>query len=119
MAAEIIEAVDGLVRIRVWEQMRIADLQMLQEACIALMDQGHTVRLLIVLENFQGWEPSDDWDKTGFMLDRDRQIKKMAFVGVEQWRDQACAFVAKGLRKFEIEYFLPSECTEAERWLQE
>jgi hypothetical protein len=71
-----------------------------------------------MLENFQGWEPSHAWETTGFMLDRDRQIQKMAFVGVEKWRDQTCAFVAKGLRKFEIEYFLPSESAEAERWLQ-
>lgn len=119
MAAEIIESTDGLVRIRIWDQMCIADLQMLQEACKALMDQGYTIRLLIILENFQGWESSHDWETTGFMLDRDSQIQKMAFVGVEQWRDQMCAFVAKGLRKFKIEYFSPSACAEAERWLQE
>ena len=82
------------------------------------MNRGHGLRLLIMLENFQGWEQTSAWEQTAFMPDQDRQMQKMAIVGDAQWRDQACAFVAKGLRSFEIEYFLPSECAEAESWLK-
>ncbi len=118
MACEIIQAEAGIVRIRISEQMCVEDLRRAQETCIALMNKGGILKLLIMLENFQGWEHSSAWAETAFMADQDRQIQKVAFVGDEQWRDQACAFIGKGLREFEIKYFLPSACAEAERWLQ-
>jgi len=118
MACEIIQAEKKVVHIRISELMCVADLRILQETCMALMNKVETLKLLIVLENFQGWEQSSAWAQTAFMGDQAGQIQKMAFVGDEQWRDQACAFVGKGLRTFEIEYFLPSALAEAERWLQ-
>lgn len=118
MACEIIGIDGDLQRIRISGVMCVADLLTLQEASLKLIRQGSTIRVLVMLENFQGWEQSSAWEQTAFMPDQDRQMQKMAIVGDEQWRDQACAFVAKGLRSFEIEYFLPSEFAEAERWLQ-
>jgi hypothetical protein len=117
MAYEIIQAGEGVVRVRISGEMCVADLRMLQETCVALMNKGGILKLLIMFENFQGWEHSSAWEQTDFMPDQDKQIQKMAFVGEEQWRDKACAFVGKGLRTFEIEYFLPSALAEAERWL--
>ena len=118
MACKIIQAGAGIVRIRISEQMCVEDLHSAHETCIALMKKGGILKLLVMLENFHGWEHSSAWAETVFMADQDRQIQKMAFVGDEQWRDQACAFVGKGLRSFEIEYFVPSASAEADRWLQ-
>jgi hypothetical protein len=118
MASEIIGIEGDVVRIRISGVMRVADLRMLQASGLELIRQGNKLRLLILLEDFQGWEQSGDWANTGFLPDQDRGLQKIAFVGDEQWRDQACAFVAQGLRPFAIEYFASSARAEAERWLQ-
>ena len=118
MACEILGSEGPVLRIRISGVMSVADLLMLQEASLELIRQGNNIRALVMLENFQGWEHSSAWNQTSFMPDQEKQLQKMAFVGDEQWRDKACAFVGKGLRTFEIDYFLPSACAEAERWLQ-
>ncbi len=118
MACEITQAGEDVVRIRISGQMCVADLRRVHETCIALMNKGGILKLLIMFENFQGWEHSSAWEQTDFMPDQGGQIRKLAFVGDEQWREKACAFVGKGLRTFEIEYFLSSALAEAERWLQ-
>jgi hypothetical protein len=118
MASEIIKAEGAVVRIRISGIMRVADLRKLQTSGLELIRQGNKLRLLVLLEDFQGWEQSGDWADTGFMPDQDRGIHKIAIVGDEQWRDQTCAFVAQGLRPFAIEYFALSAQAEAERWLQ-
>ena len=118
MACEIIKTEGDLVRIRISGIMRVADLRTLQASGLELIRQGNKLRLLVLLENFEGWEQSGDWANTGFLPDQDRGIHKIAIVGDEQWRDQACAFVAQGLRPFAIEYFASSAQAEAERWLQ-
>lgn len=118
MACEIIKTNNDLVRIRISGIMRVADLRNLQATGMDLIRKGHKLRLLVLLENFQGWEQSGAWADTGFLPDQDRGIQKIAFVGDEKWRDQACAFVAQGLRPFAIEYFASSAQAEAERWLQ-
>jgi hypothetical protein len=118
MACEITQAGEDVVRIRISGQMCVSDLRMAHETLMAIMNKGGILKLLIMFENFQGWEHSSAWEQTSFMPDQDKQIQKMAFVGEEQWRDKVYAFAGKGLRTFEMEYFQPSECAEAERWLQ-
>ena len=118
MACEIIKTNGDLVHIRISGIMRVADLRTLQASGLELIRQGNKLRLLVLLENFEGWEQSGDWADTGFLPDQDRGIHRIAIVGDEQWRDQTCAFVAQGLRPFAIEYFASSAQAEAERWLQ-
>jgi len=99
--------------------MSVADLRKLQDAGLDVIKQGVKVRLLVLLEAFQGWEHSGDWATAGLLPDQDRGIHRIAIVGDEQWRDRACAFVARGLRPFAIEYFAPSDRAGAETWVQE
>jgi len=118
MASEIIGIEGDGVRVRISGQMSVTDLRRLQSAGMELIRQGRKLRVLVLLEDFQGWEHSGDWDATGFLSDQERGMQKIAIVGDEQWRDQTCAFVAKGLRPFAIEYFASAARTEAEDWVQ-
>ncbi len=108
----------GVLCARISGTMSVADLRRLQDAGLDVIKQGVKLRLLVLLEDFRGWERSGDWATAGLLPEQDRDIQKIAIVGDEQWRDQACAFVARGLRSFEIEYFASSARAEAGRWLQ-
>ena len=52
-----------------------------------------------------------------FMTEHDQEITKIAVVGEEQWRDLVFAFLAKGFRQAEVEYFLPGDLAKARAWL--
>jgi hypothetical protein len=48
----------------------------------------------------------------------DQDIAKIAVVGDEQWRDFAYAFLAKGFRQAQVEYFLAADLEKARAWLE-
>jgi hypothetical protein len=118
MAGEILRIDGEIVHVRLKGIMKPTDLQSLQTAGKKLIDQGIKPRLLVTLDDFQGWEKGVDWDDVGFMLTEGKNIIKMAIVGDERWKEDVFAFVAKGLRPTEIEFFALSALKEAERWVR-
>lgn len=117
MAYEIIRIEGGTLYLRISGVMKLTDHQSLQNAGMGLMAQGNKLRLLVTLEDFQGWEKGVDWGDIGFLIEHGNDIAKMAFVGDERWKDQVYAFVGKGLRTTEIEFFPSSSMKEAESWI--
>ena len=65
---------------------------------------GH-VQILILTENFEGWERSEGWGDWSFAERNDSYIDKIAVVGDEKWRDSVFSFTGKGFRSVAIEYF--------------
>ena len=54
-------------------------------------------RILVLTENFAGWERGGDWNDFSFS-DNDASIEQMAIVGERKWEELALLFTAKGLR---------------------
>ena len=117
MACEIIKIVDSVVHVRIHNVMRIADMRTLEKVATELIEKGKEVRLLASLENFQGWEKTEQWDDIDFFMNHGDDIVKMAIVGDEQWKENAFLFVGKGMRNTEIEFFPPAALKNAEVWV--
>lgn len=75
------------------------------------------ISALFILDNFRGWKRDDDWGDIGFMSEHDKNVARVAVVGEEQWRDLVYAFLAKGFRGAEIEYFPAADLAKARAWL--
>lgn len=118
MAYEIIKIEDAMVHLRISGIMQLRDQQALQNLGKKWIGEGRKVRLLVTLEDFEGWEKGMDWGDVDFLMVHGNDIAKMALVGDERWKDQMFAFVGKGLRTTEIEYFSPSSLKEAETWIR-
>ena len=82
----------------------------------ALMADGK-IGILVELENFAGWEPSEQWGDVNFFLKHDADIEKIAIVGDLRWRDEALMFVFAGMRQAEVRFFPESELELARVWL--
>lgn len=117
MAYEIVQIDHTVATIRIMGVWRLADQKSLQTAGAEWMQKGQKLRLLITLVDFRGWEKGVDWGDVGFLMTHGDDIVKMAFVGEEKWKDQVFAFVGKGFRKTEIEFFPASSMKEAENWV--
>lgn len=109
---------DGLVIFRVAGQLAKAELDAVQSQAESIIQNGNT-RLLVITENFSGWQKQGDWNDFSFAERNDPYITKMAIVGEDKWRDLIYTFTLKGLRKFPIEYFLPDQEMAARQWLAE
>ena len=53
------------------------------------------VRLLFVLEAFEGWEPHDDWHDLSFYVSYGDAIERIAIVGDERWRSESLMFAMR------------------------
>jgi hypothetical protein len=76
------------------------------------------IRMLILLEEFAGWERGVDWGDVSFAFDHDQDVERMAIVGDERWKDEAFIFTAAPFRTAQIEFFPRSRLDAARAWLK-
>lgn len=116
MGAEILNHADGALTVKVSGTLTQPELARLQAATAGIIGKGGKWRVLVLTENFAGWERGGSWNDLSF-LEFDAVIERMAIVGERKWADQALLFTAQGLRPFPIEYFEPAQLAAARAWL--
>jgi hypothetical protein len=110
---------DNIFRIELTAKLRQAEFQRCQEQILEEVSRLGPVRLLFVLDRFDGWESQDNWKDLGFFVRHGDSIERIAIVGEERWRDLALMFAAADLRKAPVEYFHTSDLVTAQRWLSD
>ena len=119
MPIALTHAGDNIFRVELQGTLRKADLDRCQTQLIAEMRRLGPVRLLFVLDRFDGWEPGDNWSDLSFYASHGDLIERIAIVGEEKWRSEALMFVGADLRRAPVEFFAgPSASTDDARvWL--
>jgi hypothetical protein len=117
MSAEIVDNTAGVLTIQISGKLRQPELAAAQKAAAESLQKQGASRLLVLAQNFQGWEKRGDWGDLSGQMQLDAQIDRMAIVGDKRWEDLALVFAGKGIRRVVIEYFLPSESSKARSWL--
>jgi hypothetical protein len=90
-----------------------------QSALASKIDTGSRPRLLVILENFEGWERKADWNDLDFMISHGGKISKIAIVAEPRWETLALAFAGAGVRRAPVKFFLPNALEQARSWLVE
>ena len=90
-----------------------------QSALVRNIDTGSKPRLLVILEDFEGWERGADWNDLDFMISHGGEISKIAIVAEPRWEALALAFAGAGVRRAPVKFFPPSELEQARSWLAE
>jgi hypothetical protein len=109
---------DGDVyRLEVSGVLRRQDLERCQSALLEHVRRSGGVRLLFVLQNFQGWDAGDDWRDLTFYVKHGDAIERIAIVGDERWRSESLMFAGADLRKAPVEFFAAHDITGARAWL--
>jgi SpoIIAA-like len=90
-----------------------------QSALARQIDSGSKPRLLVILENFEGWERGGDWNDLDFMFSHGGKISKIAIVAEPRWETLALAFAGAGVRRAPVKFFPPNELEQARSWLAE
>jgi hypothetical protein len=119
MPIEIIDQSGKLVQIKVNGVLAKAELDQVQGAASKMIEREGKINVLVLFEDFQGWEKGADWADMAFVYKHDKDIEKMAMVGDPKWAEQAQAFAGKPYTSKEVEFFDPSRLDEARTWLAE
>ena len=90
-----------------------------QDELARKIDAGAKPRVLVVGENFEGWERGADWNDLDFLLSHSGEIAKIALVTDPRWEVQALAFAGAGVRRAPVKFFRSNELAQARTWLAE
>jgi hypothetical protein len=118
MSAEIVSFSDNVLTMKIAGKLSEAELRAAQSRAALLIRQHGAVRILVLTEDFQGWESDGDWGDLWFQVENDQYIARLAMVGEKKWEELSLIFTAKGMRPFPIEYFAPNEEALARAWLE-
>lgn len=116
MSIEIQSNEQGLVIIRISGILQQPELVAGQSSLAEQLAGGEKVALLVDARDFEGWGKGGDWGDLDAQYRMDPLIRKMALVVDPQWETLATAFIGKGLRRFPVELFAPSDFPEALAW---
>ncbi len=117
MPASVRHEGDNLYRVHISGVLSKTELDNVQAVSAKEIKRLGRIKLLFILEQFQGWERGADWGDVTFFTMHDEDIEKIAIVGDEKWRDHALAFAGAGIRKAGVRFFLPAEIAQAHAWL--
>lgn len=117
MPFTIVDGTGPVISAKISGELDESEVGRLQAAAAGAIKRHGTVSALFMLENFKGWKQSGNWGDITFMTEHDKDIARIAVVGEEGWRDMIYAFLAKGFRAAQIEYFRPDELAQARAWL--
>ena len=119
MPIELHHERDNIFRIELKAKLRQAEFQHCQAQILHEVSRLGPVRLLFVLDGFEGWDSQDNWSDLSFFVRHGDSIARIAIVGNERWRDLALMFAAADLRKAPVEYFGETDLVTARSWLSQ
>ncbi len=119
MAYQIIRKSDQGNWIKLSGKLTVNDFQELQNLIRSSLDQSGRFRMLVELEDFQGWSKETGWENTSFLTENEEGSSKLAFVGDEKWKVEIFMFTGKPMRHTAIEFFTPDQFDLAQAWLSE
>src|SRR6266576_595293 len=115
-----LEQHDGrLCVLRLGGELKKSELDAAQSEFVEIIAGAGTVKLLVRLENFSGWERGEQWGDTDFFFSHRNAFEKIAVVGNPRCEAQVLAFTGAGLRKGPVKFFPETGEPEARAWLAE
>src|SRR5690349_17359378 len=116
MSAQIVNAADNdILTIKITGKLSAPELIGVRKTAAELLRQKDHSKLLVLIQNFEGWNKGGDWGDLSGQAELDPNVEKMAIVGDKKWEDFALIFAGQGLRRFPIEYF--DDPNKAQAWL--
>ena len=119
MPVQIQHQPDDICVLRISGILKRSEFGAEQNALAGKIDMGSKPRLLVILENFEGWERGADWNDLDFMISHGGEIAKIAIVAQPRWETLALAFAGAGVRRAPVKFFPPNELEQARIWLAE
>ena len=119
MPVQIQHQPDDISVLRISGILKRSEFAAEQSAFARAIDIGSKPRLLVILENFEGWERGADWNDLDFLISHGGKIYKIAVVAESRWETLALAFAGAGVRRAPVKFFPPNELEQARSWLAE
>lgn len=92
MSANLEQSDNRLLVLRVGGELKKFELDTVQSEFVEKIAATGSVKLLVLLENFTGWESGEQWGDTDFFFSHRNDFEKIAVVGNPRWEAKILAF---------------------------
>ncbi|MGH7937638.1 MAG: STAS/SEC14 domain-containing protein [Bryobacteraceae bacterium] len=117
MPLELKYDADDICELRIGGVLKRDEFAAAQAELAGKIDAGAKPRLLVIGENFEGWERGADWNDLDFLFSHSGEIARIAVVADPRWEVHALAFAGAGVRRAPVKFFPPNELAQARTWL--
>jgi hypothetical protein len=119
MGATIRQQQGDVYVMRITGLLRKAELDALQAAAAKLLDYDPLMRvkLLVLLDQFEGWERNPDWGDMTFYVEHGDRITRIAIVGDPKWETEFKMFTGAGFRAAPVQFYPAEQLQQARAWL--
>ena len=119
MGATIRQQQGDVYVMRITGLLKKSELDALQAAAAKALDGDPLLhaKLLILLEEFEGWERNPDWGDMSFYIEHGDKITKIAIVGNPKWETEFKMFLGAGFRPAPVRFFPSDQLQQAHTWL--
>jgi hypothetical protein len=118
MAIEIDDSNPKYLGVKLSGKLAAEDYEHFVPAVEAVVKERGSVRLLLEMHEFHGWEMAAAWEDTKFGMRHYHDIDRLAMVGDKAWQHGMAVF-CKPFTKADIKYFDVSEAEAAKAWIVE
>ena len=110
---------ETLAVMRISGLLKKSDLDAAQAAAAKqLAAKGLTlVKVMVIVENFEGWEGGADWGDMSFYAAHGDKMEKIAIVGDPKREADWMMFMGAGIRPSPIKFFSLDQIAQARAWL--
>ena len=109
---------DNYVEVRLSERITAKDYETFLPIIDAEIARCGRICLLVIMEDFRGWDVETGWEETKFMFSRFSKIDRVGIVGASELQ-KWMAFFAKPFTMAEVKYFTTDEESEARKWVSD
>lgn len=99
-------------------RLRRTDYAALEPEADRLVREHGTLRLLIEMTDFHGWDAGGAWEDFKFGVSHFADIERLAMIGETKWQEGMATF-AKPFAKAKVRYFDHAAAAVARDWLRE
>ncbi len=118
MSCTITEAENGkVIEIELSGKLTAEDYEQFVPLAEQRIQQFGKVRMLVVMQDFHGWEAGALWDDIKFDVKHFNDIERLALVGESRWEKGMSVF-CKPFTTADIKYFEHTELAAAREWIQ-
>lgn len=117
MALEIDDSNPAYLAIKLSGKLAAQDYEEFVPAVESIVKEKGSIRILITMHDFHGWEMAAVWEDTKFGMRHFRDIERLAMIGEKAWQHGMAVF-CKPFTKAEVRYFDTSAAAEAESWIE-
>jgi hypothetical protein len=117
MGIKLLEECGNIYVVQISGLLKKSEWDAAEAAAAKKWESASDIKMLIILDQFKGWERTEGWGDMSFYAEHREKITKIAIVGDTKHETDFLMFSGAGFRPAPVKYFPENQIEMARKWL--